>query len=517
MARNLILFKGGCPNLSDTVYIYATSPTNYANKVARYLEGNSQMISADTYQISNNMLTLEDKSDYDGITYIIETDPNDTDYIRCYFVNDVIKRSGLMIFTLSLDTFGTYISKMKYQYFNCVRSNVALSNSHIEVGSVVPGQQEITPIKSTTYDQWSSQLEVVLYVTIKRNDTFASPTITTIPIAFTMAGLKHAFDDTVGKPYTDGGSLPQILNDVLGSITKLIGSSTTENYNITLNNAYLIPSEFLLSIGNMTDNIFLLQSKPSVGTLNITAVELQTLKHTIELDIPTTLSKLKKHYLGAYLSNAEINLYTGSTMKVNINTSVSKGAMQIEMNYGNVTKDLTNAFAIVFNNNNIQAESLTRMSNYLGLIASGATAVGGAMSGNPSAFMSGAKSFENKLTGTLNSYLQKPPKNNTVTSADINYLWSDATNVDNRPLTYPIVIVSYTNEDDTAMMANLYGMPCSEVTTNINSIIYGSLIFPNDNINYTFVQGQFSNMKGIPQTAISVIQSAFNSGVKILR
>ena len=61
MARNLILFKGGCPNMPDTVYIYATSPTSYANKVARYLEGQSQIISADTYQISNNMLTLEDK------------------------------------------------------------------------------------------------------------------------------------------------------------------------------------------------------------------------------------------------------------------------------------------------------------------------------------------------------------------------------------------------------------------------------------------------------------------------
>ena len=200
MARNLILYKGGCPNMSDTVYIYATSVTDYANKVSRYLDGNSQIINADTYQISNNMLTLEGKSAYDGITYIIETDPADSNYIRCYFVNDVIKRSGLLIFTLSLDTFGTYISKMKYQYFNCGRSNVALYSTHIEVGSVVPGQQEITPIKSTTYDKWSSQLEVVLYVTIKRNDTFASPTITTIPIAFTMAGLKHAFDDTVGRP-----------------------------------------------------------------------------------------------------------------------------------------------------------------------------------------------------------------------------------------------------------------------------------------------------------------------------
>jgi hypothetical protein len=516
MARNLILYKGGCPNLSDTVYIYATSVTDYANKVSRYLDGNSQIISADTYQISNNMLTLEDKSSYDGITYIIETDPADTDYIRCYFVNDVIKRSGLMIFTLSLDTFGTYISKMRYQYFNCGRSNIALYNSHIEVGSVVPGQQEITPIKSTTYSTWSADIICILYVTIKRADTFSNPTITTLPIAFKMSDLKTSLDTASGGSYQGGYTLPTLLSEVLGSITELIYIDT-KSYQVTLNNAYLVPTEFLNGSGYRNEGTCILQSKTNLvaNTLSITCNTLQTMKKSLALDIPTTLSKLKKHYLGTYLNNAEISLYTSNSMKAYINTSISKGAMQIEMEYGNIAKDLTTAFAIVFSNNNIQSESLSRMSNFIGLIASGATAVGGAMSGNPLAVIGGGTSLATNVMGVVNSYNQKPPKSNTATSADINYYWEASQGT--RPLTYPIVIISYVNEEDTAMMANLYGEPCSEVTTDINSIINGTLIFPNDSINYAFVQGQFSNMKGIPQTAISAIQSAFNSGVKILR
>ena len=516
MARNLILYKGGCPNLPDTVYIYASSPTNYANKVARYLEGNSQMISADTYQISNNMLTLEDKSDYDGITYIIESDPTDSDYIRCYFVNDVIKRSGLMIFTLSLDTFGTYISKLKYQYFNCGRSNVSLYTSHIEVGSVVPGEQEITPIKSTTYSTWSADIMCILYVTIKRADTFSNPTITTLPLSFRMSDLKTSLDEASGGSYQGGYTLPTLLSEVLGSITEIIYIDT-KPYQVTLNNAYLIPTEFLNGGGYRNEGTCILQSKTNLvpNTLSITCNTLQTMKKSLAIGLPATLSKLKKHYLGTYLSNAEISLYTTASMKAYINTSISKGAMQIELEYGTMTKDLTTAFALVFSNNNIQSESLSRMSNFIGLIASGATAVGGAMTGNPLAVIGGGTSLATNVMGVVNSYKQKPPKSNTSTSADINYYWEASQGT--RPLAYPIVIVSYVNEEDTAMMANLYGEPCSEVTTDINSIINGALIFPNDNINYTFVQGQFSNMKGIPQTAITAIQSAFNSGVKILR
>ena len=516
MARNLILFKGGVPNLPDTVYIYATSPTNYANKVSRYLEGQSQIISADTYQISNNMLTLEDKPAYDGITYIIETDSNDSTYIRCYFVNDVIVRSGLLIFTLSLDTFGTYISKMQYQYFNCVRSNVALYNTHIEVGNVVPGQQEITPIKSTTYDKWSSAITVVLYVTIKRNDTFSNPSITTLPIAFRLSELKSALNTANGGSYTSEFSLPRVLSEVLGSITELtyLGSA---KYQITLDNAYLVPDEFIRDSNYLVDGQYILECKTNLATnvLSIPCNALSTIKKTTILDIPTTLSKLKKHYLGTVLNNAEITLYTTNSMTAYINTSVSQGAMQIELEYGNVTKDLTTAFALVFSNNNIQSESLSRMSNFIGLIASGATAVGGAMTGNPLAVVGGGASLATSVMGVVNRYNQKPPKSNTATSADINYLWHSP--ITPYRLKYPIVIISYVDEEDTAMMANLYGEPCREVTTDINSIVNGTLIFPNDNINYTYIQGQFSSMKGIPQTAISAIQSAFNNGVKILR
>ena len=305
MARNLILYKGGCPNLSDTVYIYATSPTDYANKVARYLEGQSQIISADTYQISNNTLTLEDKSTYDGITYIIETDPADSNYIRCYFVNDVIARSGLMIFMLSLDTFGTYISKMKYQYFNCGRSNVSLYNSHIEVGSVVPGQQEITPIKSTTYDKWSSAIMVVLYVSIKRNDTYSSPSITTLPIAFRLSELKAALDTANGGSYTSEFSLPRILSEILGSITELTYLGNAK-YQITLNNAYLLPDEFIRDSNYLVDGQYVLECKTNLtaNALSIPCNALSTIKKTTILDIPTTISKAKKHYIGTILNNA---------------------------------------------------------------------------------------------------------------------------------------------------------------------------------------------------------------------
>ena len=516
MARNLILYKGGCPNLSDTVYIYATSVTDYANKVSRYLDGNSQIISADTYQISNNTLTLENKSAYDGIAYIIETDPNDADYIRCYFVNDVIVRSGLMIFTLSLDTFGTYISKMKYQYFNCSRTNVSLYTSHIEVGGVIPGQQEITPIKSTTYDKWSSAIMVVLYVTIKRNDTYSSPSITTLPIAFRLYDLKTSLDTANGGSFTSEFSLPRILSEILGSITELTYIDNAK-YQITLNNAYLVPDDFVTESSYLVDGQYLLECKTNIvtNTLSIPCVALTTAKKTTALDIPTALSKVKKHYLGTVLNNAEMPLYTTSSIKAYINTSVSQGAMQIELEYGSVTKDLTTAFAVVFSNNDIKSESLSRMSNFIGLIASGATAVGGAMTGNPLAVVGGGASLATSVMGVVNRYNQKPPKSNTATSADINYLWHSP--ITPYRLKYPIVIVSYVNEEDTAMMANLYGEPCSEVTSDINSIINGSLIFPNDSINYAFVQGQFSNMKGIPQTAISAIQSAFNSGVKLLR
>ena len=139
--RYLTLFKGGCPNLPDTIYIFADNTTSYRNKVAQYLKSNYQTIEPDTYQITNNVLTLANNSDYRDITYIIEFDNENTDYLRCYFVDDVIERSGLLLFNLSLDIFGTYISKMRYLYFTCERTSVSLFNSHIEAGNVLSDGQ----------------------------------------------------------------------------------------------------------------------------------------------------------------------------------------------------------------------------------------------------------------------------------------------------------------------------------------------------------------------------------------
>ena len=156
------------------------------------------------------------------------------------------------------------------------------------------------------------------------------------------------------------------------------------------------------------------------------------------------------------------------------------------------------------------------MSNFIGLIASGATAVGGAMTGNPLAVIGGGASFATSAMGVINNYNQKPPKTNTSTSADINYLWQYGAVAD-RPLTYPIVIVSYEPEDDTGITTALYGAPCNDVETNIQNIISGEPIFPNSKIDFTFVKGRFTDMKGIPKTAVNVIQSAFDGGIKILR
>ena len=360
---------------------------------------------------------------------------------------------------------------------------------------------------------------VVLYVTLKRTDAFSNPSITTLPLVFTLAKLKSAFDTALGATYSNTNDLPTILSEVLGSITQISGGFLgNEHYQVTLNNAYLIPSEFINAIGYSVENAMTITSKTNLVTnpLNIVCDTLKTMKKTLSLSIPSSLSKLKKHYIGTYLSNIEIPLYVATARKAYINCSISKSALQIEIEYGNATKDLTSAFAFVVTNNNIEAESLSRMSNFIGLIASGATAVGGAMTGNPLAVIGGGASFASSAMSVVNTYNQKPPKANTSNSADINYLWQYSA-VAERPLTYPIVIVSYETEDDTAMTTALYGAPCNSVETNIQNIISGTPIFSNSNIAFTFIKGRFTNMKGIPQTAINAIQSAFDSGIKIQR
>ena len=518
--RYLTLFKGGCPNLPDTVYIYADNTATYRTKVAQYLHSNYQSIAPDTYQITNNVLTLANNSDYHDITYIIEYDNEDTDYLRCYFADDVIERSGLLLFNLSLDIFGTYISKMRYLYFTCDRTSASLFNSHIEAGNVLSDGQEVTPLKTTTYDKWSASLMVVLFVTLKRTDAFSNPSITTLPLAFELSRLKAAFDKAVNGTYTNSNDIPTILSEVLGSITEISGGFLgSEHYKVTLNNAYLIPAEFLNPFAYSIENSMIIQSKTNLvtNTLSIACNTLKTMKKTLSLSIPSSLSKYKKHYIGTYLSNIEIPLYVNtSLMKAYVNCSISKGALQIEIEYGNATKDITSAFAFVATNNNIEAESLSRISNFIGLIASGATTVGGAMTGNPLAVIGGGASFATSGMSVVNTYNQKPPKTNTTTSADINYLWQYGAVAD-RPLTYPIVIISYEVEDDTGITTALYGAPCNSVEINMRNIINGTPIFPNSKIDFTFVKGRFTDMKGIPKSAINVIQSAFDSGIKILR
>ena len=39
----------------------------------------------------------------------------------------------------------------------------------------------------------------------------------------------------------------------------------------------------------------------------------------------------------------------------------------------------------------------------------------------------------------------------------------------------------------------------------------------NSKIDFTSIKGRFTDMKGIPKTAVNVIQSAFDSGIKVLR
>lgn len=513
--RMLTLYSGGVPNTADTLYIYDTSVSGYRYQVGLYI-GSGLEIAPDKYQISINLLTIADDPRFYETSYIIEYDTADTNYIRCYFVQNKIIRSGAIFFTLLLDYFGTYISRMTYNFFTCERTNGVTLASYIQGGNANPSARTITPFKAATFSKWTDSLVVLLYASIKRTDPFSQPIINTFPIAFTLKDLKDALDVAYGSSFDTSKTITYVLTEVLGGVTGIDYSIPgLPVYQVTINKVYVIPKEFINFGTSYFEDVIVLQSQTNLvaNQLNILGHILDTQTKTLSLQVPSP-QLANKNYIGTFSNNIEIDNFVSRSAHAFVITAVSKNDLSIEINYGDAQKDLTSSFAWTITNNNLQADSLNRMTNFIGLLASGATAIGGAVTGNPLAAVGGGASFVSSLSSTINYRNQKPPKNNSNTSGDLALYYKQEPH---EALSYPIVMISYETLDNTEIEVNLNGAPCADTSRNVYDFINSQLIFANAYVNYRFIRGHFTDMKGIPTTAVSEIQSAFNSGIRVFK
>ena len=170
--RSIRLYRSIIPNSDNTLYIWHTTIAEYLDYLVTYIV---RTIPINNYRINNGTLRLDKFENDNEITYVVEIDTDDDTYIRCYQVRGITDQSDNIIYTLSLDIFGTYLHRFAYSVFHVTRSSKNVNGIKFDTFSTRDNNETLTPLYTPHIPAYNldnlSNYGLLIYISLKEFST----------------------------------------------------------------------------------------------------------------------------------------------------------------------------------------------------------------------------------------------------------------------------------------------------------------------------------------------------------
>lgn len=538
----IYLYKEITPNKDNFNVNYFKDFSKYLTFLNTYLV---KTISNDKYTINTNILRLKIDETLtagilDTITYIVNVEG---DYKRCYYVNSFNYQSGYAVFTLSIDTWATYIYKASFKNIRLIESTGLFKVGVLPHDEILPYRYkdlQVNFLNSQPYiayldnSQEIANNEVYIVFSMKYNiyqtqDGAVSKiglfaiTVRDIKTAFVNAGTSDANKLSLSK-VNDLEVVARVISGIYG-----IGSGGALKCEVI--NAWLLPSS-LVNFNQYYNQTIYCRTGTEYNSNNIT-INVKSIFANISFVTyrignrfinynPRLLNIFGTKGLGLQLINTE---NPTTYFKVNL----SYETINIVAGQGNNEKDITSAFAIAITHNSGDISPQRNMATALNKIVSLlsgtvglAGGIAGAVAGNPLALLGGGMSVAKTATGLVNESMQKSIGQQVGTGGGFaifnkaQTFGEDYTSNCQQPLANPICLVSFNTiatlntQYNVELKALIYDNAMPSNTDNLYELPYNVVY------NANFYIKASCEVSGVNIDACNFIENKLLNGIEIV-
>ena len=507
--RSIRLYRSIIPNSDNTLYIWHTTIAEYLDYLATYIV---RTIPINNYRINNGTLRLDKFENDNEITYVVEIDTDDDTYIRCYQVRGITDQSDNIIYTLSLDIFGTYLHRFAYSVFHVTRCSKNVNGIKFDTFSTKDINETLTPLYAPYISAYNldnlSNYGLLIYISLKEFSTLQGNEYTenVRPYYIRLDTIAETYD-----PYNLNIDIVSIATEIACNISKVVatGFGDLEAKPVF---AYIVRDEWIRQAD--TSMIFITRTRfgnYAEEQWTLARVIPSSTKQSIAVD---TSDPRKKYYVGTYNNAMPINAYA-SNNQVCISVAVNMANFSLFVIQGDNMKELTNDLKVMMTGNSIGQSTSEKMGNYMKLIGDGInSAISVVSTPTPSNVISQGVSLLSNALPQVSHPSGMVGDGSAFTTYTYRFYDSHMGGGGNlHYIRVPLYLIAYSYDNNAKVYATYYGGECNEILYSINSLF--SLGYIGNTATFMFLQGEFVNIQNVPQFVADYFNSVFMKGVRL--
>lgn len=510
------LYKGIDLNRGDHLHIFASNHEDFIT----YLGNEYYQIAEDKYTFNGGAVRIRCdtiSNDMSGYTYAVitrgEVSEGNYPFFRCYHIDNIVVQSDMLLLYISVDAWGSYISRTTLS-----RANVRKCNRKLGVGTF----DEITPINyPSPYGRTLASYEdfyVVVSLRYNINESLFSNNVSASSLcAFSIKEVYDAYYDVNGEYYEANRPFKNPLTCVLDVISGLYGVSewslgpTATPLNAELLGAWVVHKS-QISIGSSKDFDYMLWFKTiMVGSYGACIFRPYKISNCSVVNTRTlTLSSNvvnNQIYLGTYGKAVKLPRLAGNVISA-LKTTYNYDKINVELLIGDRLEDITDAFEVELTTNDGNVTGLRALKKTIRLLGVG-TGIANAIA---------TQNYPQIITSLGGLEMGGSIKSAGEGDGLITFLYPEAT-AQNLKLYHPLCTWSLPSAVDEVTKAIMYGANFDIFYADLMSVFNYELFettFSQTMDGATYVQADVV-VEGAPTSASNYITIELSRGVRTIK
>lgn len=358
----ITIYKNFTPNTSNAIHYLFEDFTDYLTKIQPYAV---VAYDIENYRINRNVLMIKfdnyiNAKNYDEITYICDNF-DENGYQKFYFVESCYQQSGYAFYNLSIDLWGTYITKCRIDNIKINRCNRNVATGIYRDDFVTKNNtNEWLAIDGTTSGNDNKRFDInkcsiVFCMSYNVVSSNTGSIDTTQLFAINLKDLKDNYCSLTGGglertaaqkvEFSQKTNAVDYAVAVVGGIYGVSAWGPIKDTNdAKVTQAWLVDNTLLLTIDNVVEGI---------KTRNI--YDERTLSNTlVKAVVPSNLSRFfslhldnnYNYYAGTQGKGLKIKKLSDSTTQVQYNMIVSQSDLKVIVKQGDNQMDITDGFSV---------------------------------------------------------------------------------------------------------------------------------------------------------------------------
>ena len=390
MARELLLYTDVTPNRNEATHFVFSSVAQYLAA----LPAPALTIPFDNYRINEGrVLAKLDTNNFplpivSHITYIVERDTAEANFLNCFFVLNSYDQSDYAVFNIENDYWASHMLFANFSHIHVTRSNYKFGH----MGVFDEPQYTYLDLAAINHNRTLARDAVCMVVEMQYNLTqgvFGNDQISATSLfAFNLDDI-YAYIHGINANFDN----LNIVNKAIDFIGSLYAIRSTGGGDLACQvlRTWIVPASVVSNSGVTLKN-FVFKGYLTNGQESVWSTDVNIIKPKHEI-VPVLLSDLLgtydwedifpqyKAYLGAYYRGLEITRYTdGSANRGGIayyHYVFANSGLSVLVQYGEQMNDITQSFEIELTTNNGTLSSLEKGAKALQEVTTAILAVAG--------------------------------------------------------------------------------------------------------------------------------------------